>query len=119
LDNINVNELKQKLKTFAKDRDWEKFHNPKNLSMALSVEIAELVEIFQWMTAEESIEVKLNKNLINDIAYELADIISYVILIADIFKININNSIIRKIEVNNVKYPINKVKGSSKKYNQY
>ena len=109
-----MQKLIKKLREFAKDRDWDQFHSPKNLSMALSVEVAEVVEHFQWLTEEQS------KNLPNDkleeVATELADTFIYLTRLADKLEIDLLAAAHSKIEVNERKYPVGKAKGNAKKY---
>ena len=111
-----MEELIQKLRAFAKERDWDQFHSPKNLSMALSVEVAEVVEHFQWVTEEQS------KNLPNDkleeVETELADILIYLIRLADKLDIDLLAAAQSKIEVNERKYPVDKARGNAKKYTE-
>jgi len=109
--------LKIRLRKFADDRDWEQFHSPKNLSMALIVEAAELVEHFQWLTEEQSSSLKEKK--LEEVEAELADIQLYLIRLADMLNVDLIAAANKKIEKNNEKYPADKVRGSSKKYNEY
>lgn len=112
-----IEELKQKLKEFAQIRDWEQFHSPKNLAMALSVEAAELLENFQWMTGHQS--EKLSPRRQAAVAFELADIFIFLLRISDQLNIDLMEVTKRKMEINDKRYPVEKVKGSSKKYNEY
>ena len=112
---MNVEEIQERLRKFATDRDWEKFHSPKNLTMALSVEVAELVEIFQWSNSGGLDEIE-NPDIRKNIEEELADIFIYLLKISDKLNIDIEQSIHQKIEKNEKKYPIDKSFGSSKKY---
>jgi len=111
-----MQKLIKKLREFAKERDWNQFHSPKNLSMALSVEVAEVVEHFQWLTEEQS------KNLPNDkleeVKTELADTLIYLIRLADKLEIDLLAAAQSKIEVNERKYPVAKAKGNAKKYTE-
>jgi dCTP diphosphatase len=111
-----MKELIEKLREFAKERDWEQFHSPKNLAMALSVEVAEIVEHFQWLTEDQS------KNLPNDklgeVETELADTLIYLIRLADKLEIDLLAAAQSKIEVNEQKYPVDKAKGNAKKYTE-
>ena len=111
-----LSDLKQKLSDFAKDREWDQFHSPKNLAMALSVEVAEIVEHFQWLTEEQSKE--LSKEKLADVETELADTLIYLIRLADKLNIDLLDSAKRKINVNAKKYPVDKAKGTAKKYNE-
>ena len=109
-----LEKFRLQLRQFAEKRDWEQFHSPKNLSMALSVEVAEVVEHFQWITEEQS------KNLPNDkleeVATELADTLIYLTRLADKLEIDLLAAAHSKIEVNERKYPVGKAKGNAKKY---
>lgn len=115
-----MNEL-EKLRTrvadFARERDWDQFHSPKNLSMALIVEAGELLEHFQWMKQSESFE--LSKDKLKGVEEELADILVYLVRIADQLGIDLISATNRKIKSNEAKYPADLVRGSSRKYTEY
>ena len=113
----DLNQLQAYLRQFAKDRDWDQFHSPKNLSMALSVEVSELLENFQWLTEEQS--YTLDQQQRSAVADEIADVQIYLARLADKLDINIGKAIEQKIVKNEAKYPAEKVKGSSKKYTEY
>ena len=109
--------LKLELREFARARDWEQFHSPKNLSMALSVEAAELVEHFQWMTEEKSAQLGPEKHAA--VALEMADIFIFLLRLADRLDVNLMEVTRQKVALNDERYPVNKVMGSSKKYSEY
>jgi len=113
----DLNQLQAYLRQFAKDRDWDQFHSPKNLSMALSVEVSELLENFQWLTEEQS--HTLDQQQRAAVADEIADVQMYLARLADKLDINIGEAIEQKINKNEAKYPAELVKGSSKKYTEY
>ena len=113
----DLNQLQAYLRQFAKDRDWDQFHSPKNLSMALSVEVSELLENFQWLTEEQS--HTLDEQQRAAVVDEIADVQMYLARLADKLDINIGEAIEQKIVKNEAKYPAEKVKGSSKKYTAY
>ena len=113
----DLNQLQGYLRQFAKDRDWDQFHSPKNLSMALSVEVSELLENFQWLTEEQS--YTLDQRQRAAVADEIADVQMYLARLADKLDINIGEAIGQKIVKNEDKYPAELVKGSSKKYTEY
>ena len=117
MSSSDLNTLKQRLREFAEERDWGQFHSPKNLSMALSAEVAEIVEHFQWLTEEQS--KNLPKDKLEEVETELADTLIYLIRLADKLDINLITAAQRKIEVNELKYPVEKAKGSAKKYTEY
>lgn len=101
----SLDDLKQRLREFAQVRDWEQFHSPKNISMALIVEAAELVEHFQWLTQAES--GRLPQDRLREVEHEMADVLIYLIRLADRLDINLMNAVWRKIALNEEKYPAN------------
>ncbi|TXI37241.1 MAG: nucleotide pyrophosphohydrolase [Methylophilus methylotrophus] len=113
----NLEAIRNRLREFSDARDWDQFHSPKNLSMALSVEVSELVECFQWLTEDQS--RSLTDEQLSDISDEIADVQLYLVLLADKLGIDISIAVDQKIKKNEEKYPADKVKGSSKKYDQY
>ncbi|MEE9421733.1 MAG: nucleotide pyrophosphohydrolase [Gammaproteobacteria bacterium] len=108
--------LKHRLRKFADDRDWDQFHSPKNLSMALSAEVAEIIEHFQWLTEEQSNKLPNEKR--QEVETELADTLIYLIRLADKLDIDLLTAAQNKIEVNEQKYPVEKAKGNAKKYTE-
>ena len=109
--------LRDKLRAFAEARDWDQFHSPKNLSMALMVEAAELMEHFQWLTEAQSAELSPgNKQAASE---ELADILLYLVRLSDKLGVDLREAALRKLEKNAVKYPAELVRGSAKKYSDY
>ena len=114
---MNLQELKSRLHAFAEERDWDQFHSPKNLAMALIVEAGELVERFQWLSEEESQD--LSDSALKEVAKEIADIQIYLVRLADKLNIDILAAAEAKLEENDRKYPASRVKGSSKKYSEY
>ena len=109
--------LRDKLRAFAEARDWNQFHSPKNLSMALMVEVAELMEHFQWLTEAQSGDLAAEKKAI--VAEELADILLYLVRLSDKLEVNLLEAALHKLEKNAVKYPAELVRGSAKKYSEY
>ena len=105
----SIQQLNQRLLKFAQDRDWEQFHDPKNLSMALIVECAELVEHFQWLTPEQSQNLDLEKK--QAVAMEMADIFIYLIRCAQRLDIDLIAVANHKTSINEGRFPIKKVKG--------
>jgi dCTP diphosphatase len=112
----DLNILRHELRRFAAERDWDQFHSPKNLAMALSVESAELLERFQWMTEEASRNPSPEE--IASIREELADVLNYLVRIADKLDVDLVEAAQKKIRVNEQKYPVEKCRGSSKKYTE-
>ena len=98
---------------FRDDRNWKQFHNPKDLALSISLEAAELLEVFQWSGADTACEDKKDK-----IREELADVLNYCILMADVCGLDMDEIIQEKVKRNNEKYPVEKAKGSAKKYDE-
>lgn len=113
---ITLKEIKQLIAQFTKERDWNTFHTPKNLSMAIAAEAAELMELFLWVESKESIAYFKNKE--SQVKEELADIIIYLLCFANEMNIDVSQIIIQKIKLNAKKYPVEKCKGKSLKYNE-
>tara|TARA_B100000497_G_scaffold40031_1_gene46634 strand:- start:2430 stop:2786 length:357 start_codon:yes stop_codon:yes gene_type:complete len=110
-------ELTNIINRFTAEREWETFHSPKNLAMALSVEASELVEHFQWLTEEESRNLDAKK--LSEVADEIADVQWYLLRIADQLGIDIPAAAKAKMIKNGTKYPVALAKGNAKKYNRY
>jgi dCTP diphosphatase len=108
--------LTRALRRFAADRDWEQFHSPKNLAAALSVEAAELLEHFQWLTEEQSRNLPEDKRLA--VSHELADVFLYLLQMADKLQIDLVAAAEEKLELNASKYPAARARGSSRKYSE-
>lgn len=106
----DLEELKQAIVKFTQDRDWDQFHNGKDLAVALSVEASELLESFLWKDAKD---VKIEK-----VKEELADVFNYAILIADKYNLDIKQIVMDKLKRNGEKYPVDQAYGSAKKYNE-
>ena len=109
--------LQQRLAAFAAARDWEQFHSPKNLAMALSVEAAELVEEFQWLTEEQSRNLGIDRR--GRVRLELADVFIYLLRIADTLGVDLLQAADDKIALNEQKYPAARVRGDARKYDEY
>jgi dCTP diphosphatase len=110
-------EFRERLRAFVAERDWERFHSPKNLAMALSVEASELVELFQWLTGEESASLDAEQR--RRAAEELADILWFLVRIADRLDIDLLAAAETKFAQNERKYPAERVRGNAKKYSDY
>ncbi len=110
-------QLIQRLREFADARDWEQFHSPKNLSMALIVEAAELVEHFQWVTEQKSLQLPAEK--LAAVEQELADVFIYLVRIADRLGVDLVDAAWRKIEINERKYPAAEVRGKAGKSSDF
>ena len=112
---VDLKKIKDELKNFSKERDWEKFHTPKNLAMALTVEVSELLEIFQWSLDGGQ---DILKNSKEEIESEIADIFNYLVKLVDLLDIDLEKIALKKIDLNSKKYPIEKSKGNSFKYTE-
>jgi dCTP diphosphatase len=102
--------LRRRLRTFASERDWEAFHTPKNLAMALAGEVGELLEIFQWLTPDEAAQI-MDGGRADDVRDELADVLIYLVRLADVLGVDLADVANAKIERNTARYPTEKVRG--------
>jgi NTP pyrophosphatase (non-canonical NTP hydrolase) len=109
--------LRERLARFASDRDWDQFHSPKNLSMALIAETAELIEHFQWLSEKDS--KNLDAETKKAVSMELADIFIFLIRVADKLEVDLADTAWKKIQINEDRYPVDKVKGSAKRASEY
>ncbi len=113
----SLQQLRNRIHQFVQERDWAQFHTPKNLSMAMIVEAAELVEHFQWDTPAESQQLSPEKR--EAVSHELADTFVYLLRIAEVLHIDLIAAANQKMALNALKYPVHKVKGSNAKYTEY
>jgi dCTP diphosphatase len=111
----SLTELRDALRRFADARDWQQFHTPKNLAMALSVEAAELLEHFQWLTPQQC--ERLNRMTKRAIGEEIADVLLYLTRLADVLDIDPVAAARRKMKINARKYPVRRARGNARKYN--
>jgi NTP pyrophosphatase (non-canonical NTP hydrolase) len=112
---MDLNRLAARLRTFAEERDWEQFHTPKNLAMALSVEAGELLELFQWLTPEESHAVLSTPAGAQRVQEELADVLIYLVRLADVLGVDLEVAVEAKLMINARKYPIALSRGNATK----
>jgi NTP pyrophosphatase (non-canonical NTP hydrolase) len=115
--NTTLRELKERMAAFVAEREWQQFHSPKNLSMSIAIEAAELMEHFQWLTVEES--KNLSDEALADIGEELADIVIYALSLSNALALDLSETILAKMDKNIRKYPKEKVRGKSHKYTYY
>jgi NTP pyrophosphatase (non-canonical NTP hydrolase) len=113
-----LEELKNKVKEFCENRDWDRFHNPKELAIGISTEANELLQIFRFKSKEE-MKILMNSEKRTEVEEELADVFYFVLHFAQMNDIDLTTALENKIEKNNKKYPVEKVMGCSKKYNEY
>jgi dCTP diphosphatase len=110
----SLDELAARLAEFARERDWDQFHAPKNLAMALAAEAGELLEHFQWLSEQQS--ANLPADVEDAVALEMADVLLYLVRLADKLYIDLGAAALRKIGLNAVKYPVGQFRGSARKY---
>jgi dCTP diphosphatase len=115
---IDVKGLSKALAVFAAERDWDQYHSPKNLAMALTGEVGELSEIFQWLTEEASKSVAINPDTATAVREELADVTLYLVRLASVLGVDLNEAVTQKLQMNAAKYPVDKAHGSHKKYDK-
>ena len=113
----DLEELKSRVRAFVAERDWDRFHSPKNLAMALSVEAAELLELFQWQTEAESDgpDAECRRR----VADELADVLWFLVRLSDRLDIDLLEAAERKLAANAAKYPVERARGNARKYDEY
>lgn len=111
-----LDELRLRIREFAFARQWENYHTPKNLAMALIVEAAELVERFQWLSPEESSQLDVERH--EQVRQEIADVLIYLTRLADLLEIDLLKAAADKIEINARKYPVEQARGNAAKYNE-
>lgn len=112
-----IQELQKRLRAFVAAREWEQFHSPKNLAGGLATEVAEILEIFLWLTEAESSQLSTDK--IARLREEIGDVQLYLVNLADKFGLDPLECASAKLEANEAKYPAERVRGSAKKYNEY
>ena len=111
---MDLEKLRDDIRAFASERDWEQFHTPKNLVMALAVESAELMEHFQWLTPEQSLNLKAETK--GKVAEEIADVLIYLVRLSDILGVDLLDAAFNKMGTNRAKYPVDLSKGLATKY---
>jgi NTP pyrophosphatase (non-canonical NTP hydrolase) len=115
-NNTPLSDLKAAVKKFRDERDWQKYHTPKNLAESISIEAAELIEKFQWKSEEEINELLKDSKYKNEIKEELADVFNYCLALSLALDIDLSEALLEKVRLNSEKYPVEKTKG---KYNKY
>lgn len=110
-------ELRELVRQFVDERDWDRFHSPKNLAIALSVEASELLEPFQWLVSGDKSE--LGEAKLTAVRHEMADVLVYLVRLADKMDVDLFQAVMEKMELNRTKYPADKVRGDSRKYSEY
>ena len=113
---MSIEILQQRLRDFAVARDWVQFHDPKNLAMAMTGEVGELVELFQWLTPDQSRAIMQDAKNGPRVREELADVFGYLLRLADVLEVDLEQALTAKIEVNDRKYPVEKARGIATKY---
>lgn len=116
-ENDSLDCLRDALRAFARDRDWDQFHSPKNFAMALAGEVGEVCEHFQWLDEEQS--RNLDDATRDEVALELADVLIYLVRLADKLDVDLVAAAHRKMEINAERYPAEQVRGSSRKYDRF
>ncbi|WP_354642919.1 nucleotide pyrophosphohydrolase [Kitasatospora camelliae] len=115
---MTISALQRELAAFAAERDWEQFHTPKNLAMALSGEAGELLELFQWLTPEQSSAVMADPGRGQQVREEIADVLAYLLRLADVLDVDVEQALTDKIAANRAKYPVHLAYGRANKYTE-
>jgi NTP pyrophosphatase (non-canonical NTP hydrolase) len=117
VSNDALTQLRDAIREFTRERDWDQFHTPKNLAASVSIEAGELLEQFQWLQSGEASE--LGAARLTEVRHEMADVLVYLIRLADKLDIDLATAVIEKLALNRAKYPAEKVKGDARKYDEY
>lgn len=115
---MDIKAIQEQLTTFSEERDWDQFQSPKNLSMGLVGEAAELLELFQWLTEQQSKEIVNNEKQMSLVREEIGDVFLFLVRLADKLDVNIEKAAIEKMKINVIKYPVELSKGNMEKYNR-
>ncbi len=115
---ITIAQIKNELENFSHERDWKKYHTPKDLAISISIEAGELLENFQWLTDEEITQVLNDPKKFHQIKTELADVFAYAFTLSNRLDIDVSEAIFDKINENKQKYPVDKIKGKYRKYSE-
>lgn len=115
---IDVKGLSEALAAFSAERDWDQYHSPKNLVMALTGEVGELTEVFQWLSEAQSKSVATNPDTATAVREELADVTLYLVRLASVLDVDLNEAVTLKLQKNALKYPVDKARGTHKKYDK-
>ena len=115
---IDVKGLSEALAAFSAERDWDQYHSPKNLVMALTGEVGELTEVFQWLSEAQSKSVATNPDTATAVREELADVALYLVRLASVLGVDLNEAVTLKLQKNALKYPLDKARGTHKKYDK-
>jgi NTP pyrophosphatase (non-canonical NTP hydrolase) len=115
-EELDIAEIQQRLREFAEARDWQQFHSPKNLAIGLSVECGELLQVFQWLTEAESTDLSDEDR--DQVLEEVADVLIYLIRLADILGLSLPDALEAKIQVNEKRYPVALSRGNARKYSR-
>ena len=113
----DLTQLRDIVRSFVDERDWDQFHTPKNLASALTVEAAELLEHFQWLQHGRCEELGADKLV--EVRHEMADVLVYLVRLADKLDVDLGEAVVEKMALNRAKYPIDKARGSARKYNEF
>lgn len=117
-NNVTINALKELVQKFCEDRDWDQFHNPKDLAIGISTEANELLQLFRFKTIEQMNQMLKNSKKKEEVEEELSDVLYFVLRFAQMNDIDLSTALKKKIEKNNIKYSIEKSRGNNKKYNE-
>lgn len=118
-DTLNLKEVFKTQRAFAKARQWEKFHTPKNIATALSIEAAELLEVFLWLNEKESKAVMKSPKMNEAVRHEMADVFYWLCRLADILEVDLEGAFWEKMEQNAKKYPVALARGNARKYTEF
>ena len=117
-ETTRIIELKKKIQKFVDDRDWTKYHNPKDLAISIAIEASELMELFQWVREDELKKILDDPSKLTRLEEELADIMIYCLSLANVINMDVTQAVTKKVSKNEEKYPVERIRGSYKKYTE-
>ena len=115
---LDVEAIQEHLRVFVREREWEQFHDPKNLAMSLAIEAGELMEVFQWIPTGDSAAIMADPKKATAVREELADVMAYLLRLADVLSVDLHEAVWAKLSKNAANYPVHLSRGSSRKYNE-
>ena len=117
-ETTRIIELKKRIQKFVDDRDWTKYHNPKDLAISIAIEASELMELFQWVKEDELKKILDDPSKLTRLEEELADIMIYCLSLANVINMDVTQAVTKKVSKNEEKYPVERIRGSYKKYTE-
>lgn len=116
---MDIQQMTDIVRRFAQDREWEQFHTPKNLVLAVAGEVGELAELFQWLTPDEAALIMTRPDTAEAVRHELADVLGYILRLADVLNVDLAKALVDKVAINEARYPVEAARGNARKYTDF